>query len=87
MAKIIKPMTYWIREPFDTAKVWIGDTKDFHIHSHIYVLAYRAVALADLRFSDDAKQDLPDIDRLVGILNDDARTGHWEAQKKKIELS
>ena len=41
--------------------------------------------LADLRFFDAAREDLPEIDRLVAILNDDARTDHWKEQKRRIE--
>ncbi len=85
LGKIVKPLALWIRDPFDTARSWIGNAKEIHVHSHIDVLAYRAVALADLHFPDNAGQDLPEIDRLVAILNDNARTRHWEDQKRKIE--
>ena len=84
MGKIVNSVALWIGKPFDTARLLIGDAKEIHIHSHIDVLAYRALALADLRFFEDAGQDIPEIDRLVAILNDDARTEHWENQKKKI---
>ena len=86
LGNIIRPAAGWIRIPFDTAKLIIGDAKDIHIHSHIDVLAYRAVALASLHFCSDAKEDLLEIERLIAILNDDARTRHWEVQKKKIEM-
>jgi len=85
LGKIVRPLALWIRKPFDTARSWIGKAKEIHVHSQIDVLAYRAVALADLHFLDDAGQDLPEIDRLVAILNDNARTKHWEDQKRKIE--
>lgn len=85
LGKIVKPLALWIKDPFDTAKAWIGDAQEIHIHAHIDVLAYRAVALADLRFWDDARQDLSEIDRLVAILNDEARTRHWKEQRRRIE--
>jgi hypothetical protein len=86
LAKIVHPFAGWIRRPFDTAKSIIKDAKDIHVHSHIDVLAYRAAALAYLRFCSAAKEDIPEIERLVAILNDDARTRHWDDQKRQIEL-
>ena len=85
LSNIIAPLTGWIRSPFDRARSTIKDAKDIHLHSNIDVLAYRAVALAHLHFCEDAREDLPEIDRLVAILNDDARTRHWADQKQQID--
>ena len=57
---------------------------DIHIHSHIDVLAYRALALAYLRRCKEAQEDLNEIDRLIEVLNDDARTRYWNIQKQEI---
>jgi len=84
---MIQPLAGWIRNPFDVARSTIKEAKDVHVHSHIDVLAYRAVALAHLHFCDDAREELTEIDRLVAILNDDARTRHWLNQKMQIDYS
>jgi len=49
------------------------------------VLAYRAVELAHLKCCKEAKEDLPEIDRLIAIFNDGGRTEHWENQRRDIE--
>jgi hypothetical protein len=85
LAKIIAPLVDWIMRPFDIARSAIGAAKDIHIHSRIDVLAYRAVALAHLSRCEDAKADMPEIDRLISIFNDGARTEHWKDQKWDIE--
>ena len=84
-AKIITPLVDWIMRPFDVARSRIGDAKDIHIHSRIDVLAYRAVALAHLGRCKDAKEDVAEIDRLIAIFNDGARTVHWKNQRAEIE--
>lgn len=85
LAKTIRPLAEWIRRPFDNSRSVISDAKDIHIHSRIDVLAYRAVALANLFNCKDAQEDLSEIDRLVTILNDEARTKYWNNQKQEIE--
>jgi hypothetical protein len=85
LARMITPVAGWIKDPFDTARSMMEGAKDVHVHSRIDVLAYRAVALAHLRLCDAAADDLPEIERLIVVLNDDARTRHWENQKKQID--
>ncbi len=82
---IIRPLSDWILQPFGLARSTIGDAKDIHIHSRIDVLAYRAVALAHLRRCEEAKQDVSEIERLIAILNDNARTKHWDNQRREIQ--
>ena len=85
LAKIIIPsLVSWIVTPFDIARLTIVDAKDINIHSRIDVLAYRSVALAHLDRCKDAKEDLAEIDRLIAIFNDGARTEHWQNQKREI---
>jgi hypothetical protein len=86
LPKIIPPLAGWIRYPFDMARSTIVDARDIHLHSNIDVLAYRAIALAHLHYCEAAKEDLPEIDRLVAILNDNARTRHWAHQKQQIDI-
>ena len=86
LTRIITSLVDWIKMPFDIARATIGDSKDIHIHSRIDVLAYRAVALAHLGRCEDAKEDLPEIDRLIAIFNDGARTEHWKHQRLDIEI-
>jgi hypothetical protein len=75
----------WILQPFNTSRHAIDGTKDIHLHSRVDVLAYRAVALARLGFCAEAMADLLEIERLVGILKDEARTEHWRVQRGEIE--
>ncbi|MCG3145727.1 MAG: hypothetical protein HONDAALG_03400 [Gammaproteobacteria bacterium] len=75
----------WILRPFDIARSTIDDAKDIHLHSRIDVLAYRAIALAHLRQCREAKREIPEIFRIIAILNDDARTQHWKKQAEEIK--
>ncbi len=84
VSKISKQLSKWIIAPFDISRSVIVDAKDIHIHSKIDVLAYRIVALAYLGRCNDAKNDFLEIDRLIAIFNDGARTKHWQNQKKEI---
>ena len=72
--------------PFDIARSTIVDAKDINIHSRIDVLAYRSVALAHLGRCEDAVEDLSEIDRLIAIFNDGARTNHWKNQRQEIRV-
>ena len=72
-------------EPFDVARSTNDDAKDIHLHSRVDVLAYRVVALANLKHCHEAIKDKTEIDRLVAILKDDARSKHWEIQAMEIE--
>lgn len=81
---LIHPLSDWILKPFNSARSTIDDAKDIHIHSHIDVLSYRAVALAHLKHCQQATEAISEIDRLIAILNDDARAKHWEKQKREI---
>lgn len=81
---IARPVSQWILLPFEAAYSTIGDAKDIHIHSRIDVLSYRAIALAHLRYCKEAQEDVSEIRRLIAILNDDARTRHWEKQEEEI---
>lgn len=82
-ARLICPLRGRIMEPFDIARSTIGYAKDIHIHSRIDVMAYRALALAYLG-NCEATEDLLEIDRIVAVLNDNARTKHWESQRREI---
>jgi len=82
---VVPPLAEWILRPFNIARSTIDDAKDIHLHSRVDVLAYRAVAIARLRRCQNATEDVPEIDRLIAILNDDARTRHWENQRHEIE--
>jgi hypothetical protein len=84
LGMIARPVSRWILQPFNVAYSMIGDAKDIHLHSRIDVLAYRAIALAYLRYCREAQEDVPEIRRLIAILNDDARTRHWEKQEDEI---
>lgn len=84
LAKLVPLVADWVLAPFDVARSRIGDAKDIHIHSRIDVLAYRAVALANLRRCKEV-DDIEEIDRLVAIFNDGARTEYWRKQKGEIE--
>jgi hypothetical protein len=81
---LIPLVAAWILKPFNDARSRIRDARDIHLHSHIDVLAYRALALAHLGRCQEAQKDFPEIHRLVAILNDDARTQHWKKQVEKI---
>jgi hypothetical protein len=85
LAIVVPPLADWILRPFNRSRSTIYGAKDIHLHSHIDVLAYRAVALARLRRCQNAIEDVPEIDRLISILNDDARAVHWENQRFEIE--
>jgi hypothetical protein len=85
LAKVLPSLVNWIMAPFDIARSTVVDAKDIHIHSRIDVLAYRAVALAHLSRCEDAEEDLSEIDRLIAIFNDGARTDHWKNQRRDIE--
>ncbi len=80
----IHPLADWILQPFDVAYSTIDEAKDVHLHSRIDVLAYRAIALAHLKRCQEAQKDVPEIHRLIAILNDDARTQHWNKQIEEI---
>jgi hypothetical protein len=54
------------------------------LHGRIDVLAYRAVAFAHLRRCKEVKDDVDEVERLILIFNDDARTRHWKNQRKDI---
>jgi NAD-dependent SIR2 family protein deacetylase len=84
ISKKSKQLSNWIIAPFDISRSVIVNAKDIHIHSKIDVLAYRIVALAYLGHCNDAKKDLLEIDRLIAIFNDGARTKYWQNQKKEI---
>lgn len=81
---LIRPVGNWILQPFEVAHSTIGDAKDIHLHSRIDVLAYRAIALAYLGHCQEMQKNVPEIRRLINILNDDARTQHWEKQEEEI---
>lgn len=85
LAVVMPPLADWILRPFNIAHSTIDDAKDIHLHSRVDILAYRAVVLARLRCCQDATEDVPEIDRLIAILNDDARARHWENQRHEIE--
>ncbi len=74
----------WIIKPFDYAYSLIGKAGDIHIHSYIDVLVYRTIALAQLGYCKSIRKDFREIDRLIKILNDNARMKHWNNQKKYI---
>jgi hypothetical protein len=81
----IHPLANWILGPFDIARSHIDEAKDVSLHSHIDVLAYRAVAFAHLRRCKEVKDDVDEVSRLIMIFNDDARTRHWNKQREDIE--
>lgn len=81
----IRPLADWILQPFEVAYSKIEEAKDIHLHSRIDVLAYRAIALAHLKRCQEAQHDIPEIHRLIAILNDDARTQHWKKQVEEIK--
>lgn len=85
VTKVLSPLINWIIAPFDIARSTIVSAKDISIHSRIDILAYRAVALAHLGRCDDAKAEMTEIERLIAIFNDGARTEHWGNQKREIE--
>ena len=82
---IIRPFADWILVPFEIAYSLIDGAKDIHLHSRIDVLAYRAVALAYFGRCLQAQEDIPEIYRLMAILNDDARTSYWAKQAEEIQ--
>jgi hypothetical protein len=84
LATFIHPLADWILDSFNIAYTSIDDAKNIHLHSRIDVLAYRVAALAYLGRCHEALSDIAEIDRLVAILKDDARTEHWEQQKSEI---
>jgi hypothetical protein len=84
LAAIVPPLASWILKSFNIARSTIDDAKDIHLHSRIDVLAYRAVALARMRRCQDASEDIPEIDRLIAVLSDHARTQHWDNQRREI---
>lgn len=84
IAKRLPFLTNWIIKPFNFAYSIIYSAEDIHIHSLIDVLAYRVVALARLKRCKNIRDDIHEIDRLISIFNDDARTRHWKNQKKDI---
>lgn len=86
LATLVYPLAQWILEPFNIARSTIGDAKNIHLDSRVTVFAYRAVALAYLRRCQEAIEDVPEIERLITILNDISYTKHWENQKREIEL-
>jgi hypothetical protein len=85
LAIVVPPLAGWILQPFNIGRSTIYDAEDIHLHSRIDVLAFRAVALARFRRCQNAIEDVPEIDRLITILNDDARAKHWENQRREIE--
>ena len=84
LGTFIYPLANWILAPFDIAYTTIDDARNIHLHGRIDVLAYRVAALAYLGRCREALDDIAEIDRLVAILKDDARTRHWEHQKSEI---
>lgn len=84
LGAVVKSVADWILHPFNVARAVIDDAGDIHIHSRIDVLAYRAVALARFGRCEDAWQDVREIDRLVGILSDEAKAVHWEHQRSQL---
>ncbi len=74
----------WIIQPFDVARSEIDNAGDIHVHSRIDVLSYRALAMARLRKCGHALRDVPEIERLVKVLGDEARTRHWQEQKHEL---
>jgi hypothetical protein len=74
----------WILKPFDIARNQIDQAKDISLHSRIDVLAYRAVAFAHLRRCKEVEDDVDEVNRLISIFNDDARTRHWNKQREDI---
>lgn len=81
----IRPLGDWILQPFEVAHSTINDAKNIHLHARIDVLAYRSIALAYLGRCQEAQEDVPEIHRLITILNDDARTQHWKNQAEEIK--
>lgn len=81
---IIYPVGNWILKPFDVARSTIDGAKDIHLHSRVDVLAYRAITLAHLQRCQEAGEDVSEINRLVAILKDEARTQHWLKQSQEI---
>lgn len=81
----VRPIAEWILRPFDDARSTIPGAKDIHLHSHVDVLAYRAVALGYLGRCWQAREDISEIQRLIAVLHDNARTSHWEKQVQEIE--
>ena len=73
-----------IMRPYNQARLAIEMSQDIHLHSTIAVLASRSVMLARLGKCELASQDISEIDRLIKILNDEARTRHWHTQKEEI---
>ena len=85
LAVLVRPLTKWILEPFDMARIHIDDAKDINLHARIDVLAYRAVAFAHLRRCKEVKDDVDEVERLILIFNDNARTRHWKNQREDIQ--
>lgn len=81
----IRPLGDWILRPFAVAHSTINDAKDIHLHSRIDVLAYRSIAMAYFGRCQEAQENVPEIHRLIVILNDDARTQHWKKQTEEIK--
>ena len=74
----------WIVQPFEIARLEIVKAGDIHVHSSIDVLSYKALAAARLGRCDQALIDMPEIERLIKLLGDEARTLHWEEQKAEL---
>ncbi len=75
----------WILQPFEIARTEIVNAGDIHVHSSIDVLSYRALAAARLGHCDQALMDVPEIERLIKLLGDQARTSHWEEQEAELQ--
>jgi hypothetical protein len=84
LGSFLPPQANWILEPFDIARTHIDEATDMSLHSRIDVLAYRAVAYAHLRSCKELKDDVEEVDRLIMIFNDDARTRHWSKPRADL---
>lgn len=85
LAVFIPPLANWIMQAFDTARRHIDQAKDISLHSRIDVLAYRAVAFAHLHRCKEIEADVEEVDRLITIFNDDARSRYWNEQRADIQ--
>ncbi len=84
LATVLIPLRDWILHPYQRAYSTVANAKDISVHSRIDVMAYRAIALAHMGRCEDARHQVPEIDRLIAIFQDQARTEHWEKQKQEI---
>jgi len=86
MGPLARPLAYWVLKPFKVARTRIDDAGDIHLQSRIDVLSGRSLALASFGFCEEAWQDIPEVERLCGILADQPRTKHFfERQLPQLE--